>query len=121
MHGVIARHCLARTSILCDVARFLCFVLACASSFTCAALYDDFVLRYKERFPSKHELGCKRYAGLNIDHKPGVSLAIHQRHHIENAYNKFVTDKDAAAKSSYGESRDYMHALAVVHKEQRGW
>ena len=69
--------------------------------FTCAGLYDDFVLRYKERFPSKHELGCKRFAGLNIDYKPGVSLTIHQRHHIESAHDKFVTDKAAAARSSY--------------------
>ena len=47
------------------------------------------------------------YLGLYNEAKGDVTLA---REYVR-----------AAAKSSYGESRDYMHALAVVHKEQRGW
>tara|TARA_B110000037_G_C17124042_1_gene507194 strand:+ start:176 stop:5869 length:5694 start_codon:yes stop_codon:yes gene_type:complete len=68
--------------------------------FSCRSIYDEFVELYKARFPSKHELGCTRFAGLSIDHKPGHSMTIHQRPHIELAYQKFVTDKAAAAKSS---------------------
>ena len=47
------------------------------------------------------------YLGLYNEAKGDVTLA---REYIR-----------AAAKSPYGKSRDYMHALAVVHKEQRGW
>jgi len=32
------------------------------------SIYDEFVELYKARFPSKHELGCTKFAGLSIDH-----------------------------------------------------
>ena len=63
------------------------------------SLYDEFVELYKKRFPSTHEMGCVKYAGITIDYKRGVSMSIHQKPHIENAYTKFVEDKAAAAKS----------------------
>lgn len=69
--------------------------------FSCQSIYDEFVELYKRRFPSVHELGCKKFAGLAIDHKPGHSVTIHQRAHIEHAYNKFITDKAEAAKSPF--------------------
>ena len=47
------------------------------------------------------------YLGLYNEAKGDVALA---REYVR-----------AAAASPYGESRDYMHALAVVHKAQRGW
>jgi len=50
------------------------------------SIYDEFVELYKARVPSKHELGCTKFAGLSIDPKPGRSLTIHQRPHIELAY-----------------------------------
>ena len=63
-------------------------------------LYDEFVQLYAKRFPSKHHLGCTKFAGLSIKYTPGVSLQIDQRHHIEMAYEKFILDKDAAKKSA---------------------
>ena len=63
------------------------------------ALYDAFVAAYQAILPSRHHLGSRKFAGLTIDYKPGVSLQIDQRPHIEMAYNKFVLDKVAAAKS----------------------
>jgi hypothetical protein len=36
---------------------------------------------------------------LSIDYQPGVSLTIHQKPHIELAYEKFISDKTAAARS----------------------
>jgi len=62
-------------------------------------LYDEFVSMYAARFPSKHHHGCTKFAGITVDHKPG-RLIIHQRPHIEHAYNKFIVDKSAASKSS---------------------
>ena len=62
-------------------------------------LYDAFLKVYKERFPSKHHDGCVKFAGVSIDYKPGVSLRIDQRTHIEMAYEKFIVDKKAAARS----------------------
>ena len=62
LHGVVARHCLAKASIPCDVARFLCLVLACASSFICAAmaafgLATQFqYYGYTGSFPAAHTL-----------------------------------------------------------------
>ncbi|NCG05684.1 MAG: hypothetical protein GWP37_01800, partial [Gammaproteobacteria bacterium] len=68
-------------------------------AFSAMALYEEFVSLYAARFPSKHNLGCTKFAGICIDYKRGQSMTIHQRPHIELAYNKFVTDKVAAAKS----------------------
>ena len=68
--------------------------------FSARELYDEFLVLYRKRFPSTHELGCSKYAGLSIIHKQGVSVTIHQRPHIEHAYNKFVADKRVAAQSS---------------------
>jgi hypothetical protein len=45
---------------------------------------------YKERFPSEHHETVTAFAGLCIDYKPGVSLTIHQKPHIEKAYDKFL-------------------------------
>ena len=69
--------------------------------FSCQSIYDEFVELYKRRFPSKHELGCNKFAGIAIEYKRGSSVTIHQRAHIEHAYNKFIIDKGAAAKSSF--------------------
>ncbi|NCF77925.1 MAG: DDE-type integrase/transposase/recombinase, partial [Proteobacteria bacterium] len=69
-------------------------------AFTGRALYDAFLKAYKERFPSKHHDGCIKFAGVSIDYKPGVSLQIDQRQHIEMAYDKFIIDKKAASRSS---------------------
>ena len=63
-------------------------------------LYDSFLVLYKERFPSKHKEGCEKFAGVAIDYKPGISLRIDQRQHIELAYDKFITDKKAASRSA---------------------
>ena len=62
-------------------------------------LYDAFLALYTARFPSKHHVGCTKFAGLSVKYNPGVSLQIDQRHHVEMAYEKFVTDKAAAKKS----------------------
>ena len=62
-------------------------------------LYDSFVALYTARFPSKHHMGCTRFAGLSIDYRQNHSLTIHQQPHIELAYDKFVIDKAAAAIS----------------------
>ena len=68
--------------------------------FTKRSLYDEFRSLYKARFPSEHSLGCTQFAGLHIDHdRANHRIAIHQRPHIELAYDKFVVDKVAAAKS----------------------
>jgi len=53
-------------------------------------IYDVFVKLYKERFPSEHHQKVTAFAGLCIDYKPGVSLSIHQKPHIERAYTKFL-------------------------------
>jgi len=63
------------------------------------SLYDEFVALYSARFPSKHHLGCVRFAGLTIDYSKGRSMTLHQRPHIELAYDKFVVDKASASKS----------------------
>ena len=63
-------------------------------------LYEEFLRLYKERFPSKHHDGCTKFAGVSIDYKPGKSLQVDQRHHIELAYEKFIPDKKAASRSS---------------------
>ena len=65
------------------------------------AMYEAFVRLYMQRFPSKHERGCTKYAGLSIMHRPNHSITIHQSPHIVRAYEKFVTDKAAAAKSPF--------------------
>jgi hypothetical protein len=67
--------------------------------FSNTALYDEFVRLYKLRFPSKHKLGCNKFAGLAVEYKPKQSLMIHQHSHIEMAYNKFIVDKAAAQRS----------------------
>ena len=54
--------------------------------YSCQSIYDEFVELYKKRFPSKHELGCDKFAGVSIEHKPGHSITIHQRPHLEHAY-----------------------------------
>ena len=68
-------------------------------AFSIKGLYDEFVELYKARFPSVHSLGCNKFAGVSIDYQPGSRMVIHQRPHIELAYQKFVTDKVSAAKS----------------------
>ena len=68
-------------------------------AFSGRSLYDDFVLKYSAVFPSKHHLGCNKFAGVAVDYKPGKSLQIDQRAHIELAYDKFIADKPAALKS----------------------
>ena len=68
-------------------------------AFSIKSLYDEFVELYKNRFPSVHSLGCTKFAGVSIDYQPGSRMVIHQRPHIELAYQKFVTDKVSAAKS----------------------
>ena len=70
-------------------------------AFNNEAIYRAFVVIYSKRFPSKHELGCTRFAGVSIVHQPGDSITVHQRPHIEHAYNKFVVDKSAASKSPF--------------------
>jgi hypothetical protein len=62
-------------------------------------LYDAFAKLYSERFPSKHHVGCVKFAGITVSDKPD-RLVIHQKPHIEHAFNKFVVDKVAASKSS---------------------
>ena len=52
------------------------------------------------RFPSKHQDGCQKFAGVAIDYKPGFSLRIDQRQHIELAYEKFINDKKGASRSA---------------------
>ena len=69
--------------------------------YSCKSIYDEFVALYKQRFPSVHSDGCTKFAGIGIEYKKGRSLTIHQRPHIEHAYNKFILDKNAAAKSSF--------------------
>ena len=70
-------------------------------AFSSRVIYDDFIKLYRARFPSTHELGCPKFAGLTIaHHHQSGSIVIHQRPHIEHAYLKFITDKKAAAQSS---------------------
>ena len=61
-------------------------------------LYDAFAKLYSERFPSRHHIGCVKFAGITVSDKPD-RLVIHQKSHIEHAFNKFVVDKVAASKS----------------------
>lgn len=68
-------------------------------AFNSKDLYNEFVTLYSARFPSKHHLGCVKFAGLSIDYQLGSSLTVHQRPHIELAFNKFIIDKPAGLRS----------------------
>ena len=88
--------------------------------YSCQSIYDEFVELYKKRFPSKHELGCDKFAGVSIEHKPGHSITIHQRPHLEHAYKKFVTDKAGAAKSSYVSRPAVADRSSALHYSKLG-
>ena len=70
-------------------------------SYSCLPIYEEFVALYKLRFPSTHEQALEKFkfAGVSLHHRQGISMTVHQRPHIEMAFNKFVTDKVAASKS----------------------
>ena len=66
--------------------------------FSNTGMYEEFVAMYSRRFPSKHHLGCTKFAGVSIEHKEG-RMIVHQRPHIEHAFAKFIDDKQEALKS----------------------
>lgn len=71
-------------------------LIGCSSS----SLYEEFRSLYSERFPSTHSSVVKRYAGVSISYEKGVKMVIHQKPHIDMAFEKFVEDKANARKSA---------------------
>ena len=71
-------------------------LVACSAK----ALYEQFVAQYKKAFPSEFSSAVVKFAGISLDYRPGVSMTLHQRPHIELAFEKFVIDKENARSST---------------------
>lgn len=98
-------------------------------SYSSPAIYAEFKGMYEKRFPSKHSTEVRKFAGICIDYKKGDSVTIHQRHHIEAAYEKYKSLYDTvrigpiarAPTSDKTSARHYQNLKLAGNDEERSY